>query len=57
MLEIQAITPSYPIFKAKKIHLDEYRTSKKPHRNNPKLEEKKEELDECVPNQHIDERV
>ncbi len=57
MLEIQAITPSYPVLKAKKIHKDEYRTPNKPHRNNPQLEEHEEEQDESAPSQHIDERV
>jgi hypothetical protein len=57
MLEIQAVTPTYPIFKTKKIHKDEYRTPNKPHRNNPRLEENEEELDEFTPSQHIDERV
>ena len=56
MLEIQAITPSYPVFKAKKIHKDEYRTPPdKPHRNNPRLEEHEEKQDESTPSQHIDE--
>lgn len=57
MLEIQAITPTYPVFKAKKIHKDEYRTPNKPHRNNPRLEDHEEELDESAPSQHIDECV
>ncbi len=55
MLEIQAITPSYPVFKAKKIHKDEYRTPDKPHRNNSRLEENEEKQDESTPSQHIDE--
>ncbi|MFI3122376.1 MAG: hypothetical protein QX194_00370 [Methylococcales bacterium] len=57
MLEIQAVTPTFPVFKEKKIHKDEYRTPDKPHRNNPKLEEQEEKLDESAPSQHIDERV
>ncbi len=57
MLEIQAVTPSFPVFKEKKIHKDEYRPPNKLHRNNPKLEEKEEKLDESAPSQHIDERV
>lgn len=57
MLEIQAITPSYPVLKTKKIHKDEYRLPNKPHRNNRRLEEHEEKLDESVPSQHIDERV
>jgi hypothetical protein len=57
MLEVQAVTPTYPVFKAKKIHKDEYRTPNKPHRNNPKLEEHEEEQDDSPSQQHIDERV
>lgn len=57
MLEIQAVTPSYPVLKTKKIHQDEYRTPEKRHRNNPQLEEHKEQQDESAPSQHIDERV
>lgn len=57
MLEIQAISPAYPIKKAKKVHVDEYRTPKKPHKNNPRLENREEEKDESAPSQHIDECV
>ncbi|MDD2864612.1 MAG: hypothetical protein PHC99_07785 [Methylococcales bacterium] len=57
MLEIQAITPSYPVPKTKKIHKDEYRMPNKLHRNNPQLEEHEEKEDESAPSQHIDERV
>jgi hypothetical protein len=57
MLEVQAISPTYPVFKAKKIHQDEYRQPDKPHRNNPRLDEHEEEQDESAPSQHIDERV
>lgn len=56
MLEIQAVSPTYPVFKTKKIHRDEYRTPDKPHRNNPILEEHEEQQDD-LPSQHIDERV
>ncbi|MCX7074120.1 MAG: hypothetical protein QX193_00850 [Methylococcales bacterium] len=55
MLEIQAVTPSYRVFKVKKIHQDEYRTPNKPHRNNLKSEEKEDEQDESTPRLHIDE--
>ncbi len=55
MLEIQAVTPTHPVFKAKKIHQDEYRQPDKSHRNNPRLEEHEEEQDESVPSEHIDE--
>lgn len=57
MLEIQAVSPTYPIRKTKKVHVDEYRTPNKPHRNNPRLEEHEEEQDESAPSQHIDELV
>jgi hypothetical protein len=57
MLEIQAVTPTYPVLKAKKVHQDEYRTPKNPHRNNQQLEEHEEKQDESAPSQHIDERV
>lgn len=57
MLEIQAVSPTYPIKKTKKVHVDEYRTPNKPHKNNPRLENREEEQDESTPNQHIDERV
>ena len=57
MFEIQAVSPTYPVSKAKKIHKDEYRQPDKPHRNNSKLEEHEEKLDESTPSQHIDERV
>ncbi|MGB4499439.1 MAG: hypothetical protein WBI40_12175 [Methylococcaceae bacterium] len=57
MFEIQAVSPTYPVSKAKKIHKDEYRQPDKPHRNNSKLEEHEEKLDESAPSQHIDERV
>ncbi len=56
MLEIQAVSPTYPVIKAKRIHKDEYRMPNKPHRNNPRLEENEEEQDD-KPRQHIDERV
>ena len=56
MLEIQAVSPSFPVIKAKKIHQDEYRTPNKPHRNNPQLDKPEEEQD-VIPSQHIDERV
>lgn len=56
-MEIQAITPTYPVFKTKKIHKDEYRAPNKPHRNNPRLEEHEEKLDESAPIPHIDERA
>lgn len=56
MLEVQAISPTFHVIKAKKIHKDEYRTPDKPHRNNPRLEEHEEEKDD-TPSQHIDERV
>lgn len=57
MLEIQAVTPTYPVHKAKKIHKDEYRQPDNPHRNNPKLEDNEEKQDESAPSQHIDERA
>ena len=57
MLEIQPVSATYPVFKAKRIHKDEYRQPDKPHRNNPKLEEHDEELDESTLSQHIDERA
>lgn len=57
MLEIQAVSPTYPIKKTKKVHVDEYRTPKKAHKNNPRLENLEEGKDESTPNQHIDERV
>lgn len=57
MLEIRPVSPTYPIKKTKKVHVDEYRTQKKPHKNNPRLEEHEEEKDESAPSQHIDECV
>lgn len=57
MLEVQAITPTYPVPKTKKVHKDEYRSPNKLHKNNPRLEEHEEKQDESAPSQHIDELV
>lgn len=57
MLEIQPISPTHPVFKAKKIHKNEYRQPDKPHRNNQRLDEHEEKLDESTLSQHIDERA
>ena len=58
MLEVQAVSPTYPIAKVKKIHKDEYRGLNKRYKKITKLEDNEETQDDApLSSQHIDERV
>ena len=52
MLEIQPVSPSFPVVKPKKIDRDDHRPEKQQRRKKPEMEEQ-----DAEPIQHIDEIV
>jgi hypothetical protein len=59
MLEVQAVSPTYPTAKVKKIHKDEYRGLNKRYKKITTLENSEETQDDAplTTSQHIDECV